>query len=33
VIVERYGMQRLMEAIGAVRYPGVDLQAIKWVGR
>jgi integrase len=30
VIVERYGMQRLVEAISAVQFPTIDLEAVRW---
>jgi integrase len=30
VIVERYGMARLVEAVGKVQYPNIDLQAVRW---
>jgi hypothetical protein len=35
VIVERYGMPRVVEAISAVRFPTINLEAVRWraVGR
>jgi integrase len=30
VIVGRYGMPRLIETIGRVQYPGIDLEAVRW---
>ena len=30
VIVERYGLPRLIETIGRVQYPGIDLEAVRW---
>jgi integrase len=30
VIVERYGMLRLMNAIGAVQFPTINLEAVRW---
>jgi hypothetical protein len=30
VIVQRFGMPRLVEAIGRVAYPSIDLEAVQW---
>jgi integrase len=30
VIVKRYGMPRLIQTIGRVQYPGIDLEAVRW---
>jgi integrase len=29
-IIDRFGMPKMIEAIGKVRYPSVDLQAVRW---
>ncbi len=33
VIVDRFGMPRLVEAIEKVGYPTIDLQAVRWPAR
>jgi integrase len=30
VIVDRYGMPRLIETIGRVQYPSIDLEVVRW---
>jgi hypothetical protein len=30
VIVERYGMPRLIETLGRVQYPRIELEAVRW---
>jgi hypothetical protein len=30
VIVDRFGMAQLVETIGKLKYPTIDLQAVQW---